>query len=199
MFADKSTMLAQINSVIENKSFTEKQKPLDFLTVHKSGTKNASPKPVHHSNNRDLLNKLQQRIADLEANGDHLLYFIHFLFENFTELVKNILAEDAIHQSCEPEASNDACEQQKKPRAAARKEKISLTKREMDVFNLLIKGLCAKEIANRLFISETTVVTHKKHLKEKFNAKNTAEFISKAFRTDETDFSADDAEAKMSS
>jgi DNA-binding NarL/FixJ family response regulator len=54
------------------------------------------------------------------------------------------------------------------------------TRREKDVLELLVKGLCAKEIANKLFISESTVITHKKNLKEKFNAKNTVELISKA-------------------
>ena len=49
----------------------------------------------------------------------------------------------------------------------------------MDVFILLEKGYCAKEIAKSLFISETTVITHKKNLKEKFQAKNTVELISK--------------------
>jgi DNA-binding CsgD family transcriptional regulator len=50
----------------------------------------------------------------------------------------------------------------------------------MDVCRLLAKGFCAKEIARILFISETTVVTHKRNLKVKFNAKNTVELISKA-------------------
>ena len=62
--------------------------------------------------------------------------------------------------------------------------KPSLTKREVDVFNLLSKGLCAKEIAKILFISETTVITHKKNLKEKFKAKNTVELISNVLNKD---------------
>ena len=183
MFSDKSAVLAQINTVIQNKSFTEPQNAFDYLTVHKSPDKPqtaSSKKNYTHSNNRELLNKLQQRVAELEEHGDHLLYFIHFLFQNFSDLVKNIQEGNEEKEKCVNEKITEQCLKQPKACNAFKKEKQSLTKREMDVFNLLIKGLCAKEIASRLFISETTVITHKKHLKEKFNAKNTAEFISKA-------------------
>ena len=57
----------------------------------------------------------------------------------------------------------------------------ALTKREIEVLDLLVKGLCAKEIADNLFISETTVITHKKNLKKKYNVRNTVELISKAY------------------
>ncbi len=56
------------------------------------------------------------------------------------------------------------------------------TRREKEVLILLTQGYCAKEIAKRLFISETTVITHKRNLKEKFKAKNTVELISKTTR-----------------
>jgi DNA-binding CsgD family transcriptional regulator len=56
----------------------------------------------------------------------------------------------------------------------------SLTRREIEVLQLLVKGLCAKEIASSLFISESTVITHKKNLKKKFDARNSVELISKA-------------------
>ncbi len=61
------------------------------------------------------------------------------------------------------------------------------TRREKEVLCLLTQGYCAKEIAKRLFISETTVITHKRNLKEKFKAKNTVELISKTARLELTD------------
>ena len=55
--------------------------------------------------------------------------------------------------------------------------KIILTRREKEVLNLLSEGFSAKEIADQLFIGQSTVETHRKHLQSKFNVKNTAEMI----------------------
>jgi DNA-binding CsgD family transcriptional regulator len=45
---------------------------------------------------------------------------------------------------------------------------------------LIAKGLTNKEIADKLFISTTTVDTHRKNLLAKFQVKNTASLISLA-------------------
>ncbi|MEW6263714.1 MAG: response regulator transcription factor [Thermodesulfobacteriota bacterium] len=52
-----------------------------------------------------------------------------------------------------------------------------LTRREREVLQLIAESRTNKEIANLLFISIKTVETHKAHLKEKLNLKNTAELI----------------------
>ncbi|HKJ43200.1 MAG TPA: helix-turn-helix transcriptional regulator, partial [Sunxiuqinia sp.] len=52
--------------------------------------------------------------------------------------------------------------------------------REIEVLELIASGNSAKIIGDKLNISETTVTTHRKHLKQKFNAKNTAELIKEA-------------------
>ncbi|MEA3505395.1 MAG: response regulator transcription factor [Bacteroidota bacterium] len=49
-----------------------------------------------------------------------------------------------------------------------------LTDRETDVLKLLAKGKSNKEIADELFISIHTVVTHRKNLGRKINVKSTA-------------------------
>ena len=47
-----------------------------------------------------------------------------------------------------------------------------LSKRELEVFILLIKGYTDKEIAKKLFISYHTVRTHHKHILGKTKSKN---------------------------
>lgn len=57
-----------------------------------------------------------------------------------------------------------------------------LTDREVEILTLLADGLVKKEIAERLSISVTTVVTHVSHIYEKLNVKNAPSAIAKAFR-----------------
>ena len=49
-----------------------------------------------------------------------------------------------------------------------------LTKRELDVLRLLVKGYSNKQIAGDLFISIHTVVTHRKNITEKLGIKSIA-------------------------
>ncbi|MEX2566053.1 MAG: LuxR C-terminal-related transcriptional regulator [Cyclobacteriaceae bacterium] len=57
-------------------------------------------------------------------------------------------------------------------------EKVSC--REMQVLKLIASGYSAKQIADKLYISEHTAINHRKNLIEKFNVKNTAELIKDA-------------------
>lgn len=63
---------------------------------------------------------------------------------------------------------------------SALKEKDSLpfiTRREKEVLQLIAEGLTNVEIAERLYISSSTVDTHRKSLLFKYNMKNTASLI----------------------
>jgi DNA-binding NarL/FixJ family response regulator len=55
-----------------------------------------------------------------------------------------------------------------------------LTRREKEVLLLISEGMTNNEIATKLFISSTTVDTHRKNLLAKFEAKNTATLIRMA-------------------
>jgi DNA-binding NarL/FixJ family response regulator len=57
---------------------------------------------------------------------------------------------------------------------------IILTRREKEVLKLIADGMTNNEIAQNLFISATTIDTHRKNLLEKFSAKNTALLIRMA-------------------
>jgi len=52
-----------------------------------------------------------------------------------------------------------------------------LTKREKEVLELIADGLNNIEIANQLFLSVTTVDSHRKNMLTKFNVKNTAALV----------------------
>lgn len=52
-----------------------------------------------------------------------------------------------------------------------------LSKRELEVLQLISNELTTKEIAQKLFISENTVETHRKNLITKLNVRNTAGLV----------------------
>lgn len=57
------------------------------------------------------------------------------------------------------------------------KPSLELTKRELEILNLVKQGLLSKEISDKLFISVHTVNTHRQRLLEKLGANNTIEAI----------------------
>jgi DNA-binding NarL/FixJ family response regulator len=57
-----------------------------------------------------------------------------------------------------------------------------ITRREKEVLALIAEGLTNLEIAEKLFISNTTVDTHRKNLLIKFEAKNTAALVRAAMQ-----------------
>ncbi|NJM15270.1 MAG: helix-turn-helix transcriptional regulator [Bacteroidales bacterium] len=61
-------------------------------------------------------------------------------------------------------------------------QEISISRREEQVLSLLGKGMVAKQIADKLNISTTTVISHKKKLINKFRVKNSVELIKCASR-----------------
>ena len=54
---------------------------------------------------------------------------------------------------------------------------IVLTRREKEVLELIAEGMTNNEIGQKLFISATTVDTHRKNLLAKTEAKNTASLV----------------------
>jgi DNA-binding NarL/FixJ family response regulator len=55
--------------------------------------------------------------------------------------------------------------------------KPSLSSREKQILALIVDGLTNQEIADKLFISLQTAISHRKNILIKFNAKNTAELV----------------------
>jgi DNA-binding NarL/FixJ family response regulator len=59
---------------------------------------------------------------------------------------------------------------------------FSLTKREKEILQYICNGLSNKDIAERLCISERTVIGHKSHLLSKTTCRNTVALISYAIK-----------------
>ncbi len=52
--------------------------------------------------------------------------------------------------------------------------------REQEVLKLIANGFSSKQIADKLYISNHTAISHRKHLIQKFKVNNTAQLIKKA-------------------
>ena len=61
-------------------------------------------------------------------------------------------------------------------------EDIQFTRREKEILQLICDGLSNKEIADRLFISERTVIGHKSNLLAKTNTKSSVGLLSYAIK-----------------
>lgn len=57
----------------------------------------------------------------------------------------------------------------------------NISGREKEVLTLIAYEHNSREIAQELFISEHTVISHRKNLLEKMNARNTAGLVRRAF------------------
>lgn len=62
-----------------------------------------------------------------------------------------------------------------------KKMKPNVSQREIQVLHLISNELTTLEIAKELFISSHTVLSHRKNIMNKLDAKNTAGLIRRAF------------------
>ena len=59
----------------------------------------------------------------------------------------------------------------------ARQRDLGITKRELEILELIASGMSNREIADRLFVSENTVKTHSSRLFEKLSAKRRTQAV----------------------
>ncbi len=68
------------------------------------------------------------------------------------------------------------------PKPSSDAPEIDFTRREREILSLLVEGLSNKEIADRLFVSERTIVGHKTNLLAKTGCKNTVGLLAYAVK-----------------
>lgn len=185
MFSDKSLLLGRANIATEKKWHQNRVDKLGPFGSTESTSNDATftaRNYFFHSKNAASIERLEERIESLENQQDQLFCFIDFLVESLSDLLTNCLRTDQHLENGLDfrDGRGVAIDEWSTTEGCREKNDPCPTRREKDVLELLVKGFCAKEIANKLFISETTVITHKKNLKEKFSAKNTVELIAKA-------------------
>jgi DNA-binding NarL/FixJ family response regulator len=69
------------------------------------------------------------------------------------------------------------------PRPVAPAAVSELTARELEIFRLIAEGLSNNEIAERLFIGDTTVKTHVTHILQKLGLRDRVQAVVLAFQT----------------
>jgi DNA-binding CsgD family transcriptional regulator len=62
----------------------------------------------------------------------------------------------------------------------ARQEQLRITRRELEILQLIAAGLSNREIAERLYVSENTVKTHSGRVFDKLNAKRRTQAVQLA-------------------
>jgi two-component system nitrate/nitrite response regulator NarL len=101
-------------------------------------------------------------------------------------LLKNMEREeliDAINKVMDgtiylSKAANEKILQQLQGHGLSQKDIPVLTRREKEILQLLSEGMTSNEIANKLFLSNYTVDTHRKNMLQKFNVHNTQSLMN---------------------
>lgn len=86
---------------------------------------------------------------------------------------------------CSPmsgEIARKIVESMQRGKQLSRKDAEELTEREMEILELLQKGLIYKEVADKLCISKDTVKKHIQHIYQKLQVQTRMEAVNKVFR-----------------
>ena len=86
----------------------------------------------------------------------------------------NAAADEAIGEALTEMEMTASLSLQKK------KQHVELSRGEQEILPMIAEGLTSKEIAKRLFLTEQTIKWRRQRLLAKFDARNTAEMLSKA-------------------
>jgi len=99
--------------------------------------------------------------------------------EELIDAIKTIYAgKNYFHTSISDEIVKNYATKKKKPGSLI----PQLTKRELEVLHLFAAGYNNNEIADKLFLSVRTIESHKNHILQKTNMKNSVELIKFAIK-----------------
>lgn len=87
---------------------------------------------------------------------------------------ENVAADEAIGEAITELEKNDSLSK------LGMGQNVQLSRGELEILPMIAEGLTSKDIAGRLFLTEQTIKWRRQRLLAKFDAKNTAEMLSKA-------------------
>jgi DNA-binding NarL/FixJ family response regulator len=109
--------------------------------------------------------------------------------EQLVAAIRTVAAGDAL---LSPSITHSVISQfARLPQPAPPKELEELTSRELEVFQLIARGLSNAEIGERLFISDTTVKTHVTHVFQKLNLRDRVQAVVLAYQAGVVDAEPD--------
>lgn len=118
----------------------------------------------------DAIKKGASGYLNKDTSADELLNAINLIVNGEPYFGKNLT--QIIYSSYKEQLVNPSIDEEKK----------IASEREIEIIELLSKGLSTKEIADTMCISPRTVESHKKNLIEKFEVKNTLELVCFAIK-----------------
>lgn len=115
-----------------------------------------------------------------------LYYQVRDGFEQFICHFIDAMQQEIISALPEQKWLNILTDREYRRKVITRKELFHslamLSSRELQCLSLIADGLNTKEVAEQLFLSNETVSTHAKSIRQKMDCKNIAEAVAKAFR-----------------
>ncbi len=121
--------------------------------------------------NADFIKKLYKKgikgFININASSEELIAAVNCVLSDeifICEKVKKIIYQSAFNLEDESAESNNRLSEE-------------LTKREIELLKLLCEGLTGKEIANKMYISISTVESHKRSMMMKLNVHNSARLV----------------------
>lgn len=127
------------------------------------------------------MNESLEVIAELIEIGVHSYLLKNAEPEEVKRAIHSVMNNDFYYNQLVSKALRQNIQRTnfKKP---THQDQANLTKREIEVLELICKELTVKEISEELHLSEQTIQTHRKHMMKKINAKNGVSLVRYAIQ-----------------
>ncbi|WP_162339613.1 LuxR C-terminal-related transcriptional regulator [Cyclobacterium salsum] len=126
-------------------------------------------------NGRNSVPSFSYHIQDAFRKWYLIQHQVSFLMKSYNELIISYLYDVTNKERIENTFSLF--------RFSVQHKTGGISNREMEVLLLIGEGFSSRQIAERLYISVHTAISHRKHLIEKFAVKNTAQLIKEASKS----------------
>jgi DNA-binding NarL/FixJ family response regulator len=103
---------------------------------------------------------------------EEIIEAIHATAEN-----ENFFCGQIIEQILQENPESDLASSEIMSRVYASCEPLRISNREVEIIRLIAQGYTTKEIADQLFLSTHTIVTHRKNIMRKLGINNTASLV----------------------